>query len=397
MNNVYLDNNATTQMAPEVLEAMIPFFKDFYGNPSSMHNFGGKVIEPITVARQQIARMLGASPEEIVFTSGGSESNNLAIKGALEAMSGNKRHIITTRVEHPAVREVFRYLAKHGYRITELSVNRQGTLSLDELQKELGPDTALVSIMWANNETGVVFPIPEIAHLVKANGAVFHTDAVQVAGKIPIDLKKIPIDLLSISGHKFHGPKGIGALFVRKGTKLVPIILGGHQESGKRAGTENVPSIVGLGKACELALNTSHETHKRIAYLRDKLHKGIVAACPDTSVNGTNTLPNTLNVSFEFVEGEAILLMMNSLNISASSGSACASGSLEPSHVMRAMGVPFTAAHGSTRFSLSRYTTEAEIDYVVEHLPPIITRLREISPFADAPKWEGSLDEPHKH
>jgi cysteine desulfurase len=387
---VYLDNNATTMCAPEVVQAMTRFWGEAYGNPSSMHSFGGDVRQDVDRARAQVAELIGATAAEIVFTSGGSESDNLAIRGTVEALAGRKRHIITTRVEHPAVRGTCHYLQKQGFRLTELGVNSEGTLDLDQLADAITPDTAIVSIMWANNETGVIFPIEEIARIVKSRGAVLHTDAVQGVGKIPIDLAKVPVDLLSLSGHKLHGPKGIGALYVRKRTKLVPLIMGGHQEGGKRAGTENVPGIVGLGVACELARRCLVDEFGRVRALRNRLQEGILACCKGVRLNGKNRLPNTLNVSFEFVEGEAILLMLDQLGISASSGSACASGSLEPSHVMRAMGVPFTAAHGSIRFSLSRYNTEQEIDYVVKHMPKIIERLREISPFVGGQEWHGT-------
>jgi cysteine desulfurase len=391
MRQVYLDNNATTRVAPEVVEAMAPYWGELYGNPSSMHSFGGNLKQDIDRAREKVVALLGArSPGEIVFTSGGSESDNLAIRGTVEALAGRKRHLVTTRVEHPAVRGMFHHLQKQGFHLTELPVDSTGALDLDQLAQAITPDTAIVSVMWANNETGVVFPVERIAEIVKARGAVFHTDAVQVAGKLPIDVSKVPVDLLSISGHKVHAPKGIGALYVRKGTKLVPLMVGGHQEKGKRAGTENVPSIVALGVACELAGRFMGEENTRIRALRDKLQAGILSRCKDVRVNGARRLPNTLNVSFEYVEGEAILLMLDTYGISASSGSACASGSLEPSHVMRAMGVPFTAAHGSIRFSLSRYNTEEEMDYVLEHLPPIIERLREISPFSDGKEWQGT-------
>lgn len=381
---VYLDNNATTMVAPEVVEAMAPFWSELYGNPSSMHSFGGQVKKHVDAAREQVAQLLGAHPTEIVFTAGGSESDNLAIRGALAAADPDKRHVITTRVEHPAVGGVFRRVANEGYRVTELPVDKDGALDLDYLEARLTRDTALVSIMWANNETGVIFPIQEIAEMVTSRGIVFHTDAVQAVGKVPIDLGSTPVDLLSLSGHKIHAPKGIGALYVRKGTKLVPLIVGGHQEWGKRAGTENVPGIVGLGKAAECARVSMAEDEPRIARLRDRLAAGILSRCPDSRVNGANTLPNTLNVSFHYIEGESILLLLDDAGIAASSGSACASGSLEPSHVLRAMGVPFTAVHGSIRFSLSRYTTEEEVDYVIEQMPPIVARLREISPFVTA-------------
>jgi cysteine desulfurase len=391
---VYLDNNATTMTAPEVVEAMQPYWTELYGNPSSIHTFGGQINQHVNKAREQVAALLGAaSPEEIVFTGGGSESDNLAIRGTLEALAGRKRHIVTTRVEHPAVREVFKHLEKHGYRLTEIPVNRDGDLDLGFLEESITPDTALVSIMWANNETGVIFPIEEIAQMVKSKGAVFHTDAVQAAGKLPIDMRRIPADLLTISGHKLHGPKGVGALYVRRGTKLTSLIIGGHQEGGKRAGTENVTGIVGIGKAAELALQNFDEDNRKVRALRDRLEAGILNKCKGSHVNGKNRLPNTLNVSFEFIEGESILIMLDDLGISASSGSACTSGALEPSHVLRAMGTPFTLAHGSIRFSLSRYSTEEEMDYVIEHMPGIAERLLAISPFSEQNKaghaWGG--------
>lgn len=382
MKNVYLDNNATTQVAPEVIEAMMPFFRDMWGNPSSMHHFGGQVKKYIDIAREQVAAMIGADPSEIVFTSCGTESNNTAIRGAAEA-SGRKIKIVTTRVEHPAVLGPCRYLKDHGHEVIELGVDSSGQLNLAELRQALAGGPALVSVMWANNETGVVFPIQEIADIVREYGGVFHTDAVQAIGKLPIDVRKIPIDLLSLTGHKLHAPKGIGALYIRKGTKLSTFLLGGHQENGRRGGTENVPYIVGLGCASSLSLKYLKTEMKRVAKLRDKLEAGLLATCPDTTVNGdrAHRLPNTTNISFQYIEGEAILYHLSDIGVGASSGSACTSGSLEPSHVIRAMGVPFTAAHGSTRFSLSRYTTEEEIDYVIEHMPAIVKRLRELSPF----------------
>jgi cysteine desulfurase len=382
MKTVYFDNNATTKVAEEVLEEIKPLFCDLYGNPSSMHTFGGQIGRRIRRAREQVAELLGCEPSEIVFTGCGTESDNTAIKGALAA-APNKRTVITTRVEHPAVLAVCRELENHGYTVVELSVDRQGCLDLAELEEHLDDDTALVTIMYANNETGTVFPIEEIAELVTSKGVIFHTDAVQAVGKIPINLSKSNIDLLSLSGHKLHAPKGVGVLYVRKGTRLSPFMLGGHQEAGRRAGTENVPGIVGLGKACELAAENFKAENVKVKALRDKLEKSILAKCPDCRLNGDpeNRLPNTSNISFEYVEGEAILLMLDKYGICASSGSACTSGSLEPSHVLRAMGVPFTAAHGSIRFSLSRYNTEEEVDYTIEKLPPIINHLRELSPF----------------
>jgi cysteine desulfurase len=382
MKVVYVDNNATTQVAPEVLEEMLPYFHDLYGNPSSMHSFGGQVGAKLKEARQKMASLIGATPDEILVTSCGSESDNTAIRATLESYP-DKKHIITTRVEHPAILNLCEYLAENGYRVTFLPVDRQGRLNPEDLYKSLSDNTAIVSIMWANNETGVIFPIEEMARVVRERGVVFHTDAVQAVGKIPINVQQVPVDMLSLSGHKLHGPKGIGALYIRKGTKFSPFLIGGHQERGRRGGTENVASIIGLGKACELAAKHIGEENERVKHLRDKLENKILKRVPNAMVNGDRErrLPNTTNISFEYVEGEAILLMMNELGICASSGSACTSGSLEPSHVLRAMGVPFTAAHGSIRFSLSIYNTEEEIDFIFEQLPPIIERLRELSPY----------------
>ena len=382
MKTIYFDNNATTKVADEVLEEIKPYFCDLYGNPSSMHTFGGQIGIKIREAREKTAALLGCDPGEIIFTGCGTESDNTAIKGTLAAHP-DKRKVITTRVEHPAVLSVCRDLENQGYTVVELSVDKKGRLDLSELKSHLDDNTAIVTIMFANNETGVVFPVEKIAEIVKSKGVIFHTDAVQAVGKIPINLSKSNIDLLSLSGHKLHAPKGVGILYVRKGTRLAPFMLGGHQEGGRRAGTENVPGIIGLGKACELAMHNFDQENKKVKSLRDKLEKGILAKCPDCMVNGDteSRLPNTSNLSFEFIEGESILLMLDRFGICASSGSACTSGSLEPSHVLRAMGVPFTAAHGSIRFSLSRYNTEEEVNYTVEKIPPIIARLRELSPF----------------
>ena len=390
MSVIYADNNATTQVAPEVLEEMLPYFNEFYGNPSSMHSFGGSVGQKLKEARANVAALIGAAPEEIVFTSCGTESDSTAIRAAILS-EPDKRHIITTRVEHPAIKNLYELLAKNGYRATFVPVDRRGNLDLDCLYKSLSDDTAIVSIMWANNESGVIFPIEEIAREVRERGIVFHTDAVQAVGKIPIDLKNVGVDMLALSGHKFHGPKGIGVLYVRKGTKFSPFLIGGHQESGRRGGTENVASIIGLGKACELAADQLHEKNTRVKQLRDKLESAIIKRVPQTIINGDteNRLPNTTSIAFEYVEGESILLMMDEFGICASSGSACTSGSLEPSHVLRAMGVPFTAAHGSVRFSLSVYNTQEEIDFIIAKLPPIIERLRELSPFWQEQKPDG--------
>jgi cysteine desulfurase len=319
---------------------------------------------------------------EIVFTSCGTEGDNFSIRGVLEAYP-MKKHIITTKVEHPAVKNTCEYLAKRGYFLTELSVNKEGMLNLDELRESIREDTGIVSIMYANNETGVIFPIEEIGQIVKEHNIIFHVDAVQAVGKIPVNFKNSTIDLLTLSGHKLHTPKGIGAQFIRRGTKIRPFVIGGHQEKGRRGGTENVPYIVGLGIACELAMKNIEKENIYVRKLRDKLENSLLANTPNARLNGHKTmrLPNTSNLSFEYVEGEAILLHLSELGICASSGSACTSGSLEPSHVLRAMGVPFTAAHGSVRFSLSIYNKEAEIDYIIEQTPPIIKTLREISPF----------------
>jgi len=383
MNTIYFDNNATTCVAPEVRDAMMPFFNDLYGNPSSMHTFGGQVARYVKEAREQIAAFINADPSEIVFTSCGTESDNMAIHGSAEVL-GPGAKVITSRVEHPAVLGPCRRLRDMGFREIEVPVDGSGQLDLEALQEFLrGGGPTIVSLMWANNETGVVFPMEKIAAIVKGAGAVFHTDAVQVAGKIPIDVKKLPVDMLSLSGHKLHAPKGIGVFYLRRGTRLKTFMLGGHQESGRRGGTENVPYIVGLGKAVELAAANMDEERRHLTRLRDKLESGLLASCPDARVNGdrVNRLPNTTNMSFEYIEGEAILYHMSDLGICASTGSACAAGSLEPSHVIRAMGVPFTAVHGSVRFSLSRYNTEAEVDYVLEHMPKVVRKLRDLSPF----------------
>jgi cysteine desulfurase len=382
VTTIYLDNNATTRIAPEVIEEMMPYLTDLYGNPSSMHTFGGQLHRKVEEAREKVASLLGAEPEEIIFTSCGTESDNAAILSAVESYP-RRKHVITTRVEHPAVLNFCRHLARKGYRVTFVPVNHLGQLDLDFLFKSVDDETALVSIMYANNETGVIFPVAEIAARLKERGVLFHTDAVQAAGKLHIDLKSLPFDMLSLSGHKLHAQKGTGVLYVRKGTRFSPFIIGGHQEKGRRAGTENVPSIIGLGKACELADAFLHKEATYLKALSDKLETALMSCCPDARINGDveNRLPNTINISFEYVEGEAILLRLNEFGICASSGSACTSGSLEPSHVLRAMGIPYTAVHGSIRFSLSRYTTEQEIDRVIDVMPGIIGELRELSPF----------------
>ncbi len=382
MKTVYLDNNATTRVAPEVRDAMMPFFSELWGNPSSMHAFGGQVRKYVDHAREQVAALIHADQSEIVFTGCGTESNNMAIRGVAES-DDEHINIITTRVEHPAVLEPCRMLKERGYRMIELDVDSMGHINPDDLKHALSPGLAIVSIMWANNETGVIFPVPELSEIVKSAGSIMHTDAVQAVGKFPIDVSKVPVDMLSLSGHKLHAPKGIGALYTRKGTRVKPFLLGGHQESGKRGGTENVPYIVGLGLACELADKNLSVEMNRVARLRDRLEKGIMKTCPDVKVNGDqdHRLPNTLNISFKYIEGESILYHLSDCGIAASSGSACASGSLEPSHVIRAMGVPFTSAHGTIRFSLSRYNTKEDVDTVLKHIPGIVDKLRTISPF----------------
>ena len=379
---IYMDNNATTQVAPGVVGAMEPYFHDLYGNPSSMHTFGGQVKARIDAAREQVAHFLGARPDEIVFTSCGTESDNAAVLGALETRP-EKKHFITTRVEHPAIGNLRLYLRNKGYRVTELSVDRKGLLDPDEFEAALDEDTAVASVMYANNETGVIFPVEELARIARSRGVRFHTDAVQAAGKIPLDMSRSAVDMLSISGHKLHAPKGIGVLYIRRGTRFAPFLKGGHQEKGRRGGTENVPYIVGLGRAVELAAQHMAEENGLVKLLRDRLEQGILDAVPNVLVNGDRNrrLPNTTSLSFEYVEGESILMKLNDLGVCASSGSACTSGSLEPSHVLRAMGVPFTAAHGSIRFSLSIYNRQEEVDEVVRALPPIIEKLRELSPF----------------
>ena len=382
MKEVYLDNNATTKVDEAVFAEMQPYFCNLYGNPSSMHFFGGQVQKNVDEGRSRVAALLGALPEEIIFTACGTESNNTAIRSALEVFP-EKRHIITTRVEHPAVLTMCRNLGKRGYRVTELNVDSEGRLDLEELKRAIDEDTVIVSVMHANNETGVIFPVEEIGVIVKEKGALFHTDAVQAVGKVPLDMASSTVDMLSLSGHKLHAPKGIGGLYLRKGVPFRPFMVGGHQERNRRAGTENTASIIALGKACEMAGQFIEDENTRIRGMRDRLEKEVLAQIPNARINGgkAERLPNTLSFAFEYVEGEAILLLLSELGICASSGSACTSGSLEPSHVLRAMGVPFTCAHGSIRFSLSRFTNDEEIDLVIRELPGIIRRLREMSPF----------------
>jgi cysteine desulfurase len=382
MKEIYLDNNATTKVDEAVFEEMRPYFCELYGNPSSMHFFGGQVQRKVDEGRNRVAALLGASPDEILFTACGTESDNTAIRSALEVFP-ERRHVITSRVENPAVLTQCRNLSQRGYRVSEIGVDGEGRLDMEELKATVDEETAIVSLMWANNETGVIFPVEEAAAIAKAKGALFHTDAVQAVGKIPINMAQSNVDMLSLSGHKLHAPKGIGVLYLRRGAPFRPFLVGGHQEKSRRAGTENSAGIIALGKACELAGQYMEQENTQVKQLRDRLQDELMARIPNARINGgkAERLPNTTSIAYEFVEGEAILMLLSELGVCASSGSACTSGSLEPSHVLRAMGVPFTCAHGSIRFSLSRYTTGAEIDTVIRELPPIIQRLRQMSPF----------------
>jgi len=381
---IYLDNNATTRVAPEVLDAMQPYLSEFFGNPSSAHALGREMKRAVEQSREQVATLIGAADtSEIVFTSCGSESDNWAIRGVLAAQP-QKKHIVTTLVEHEAVRNLCRLLENEGYEVTWLGVDQNGELNLDHLRSALRPDTALVSIMLANNETGVLFPMEEIGHIVRENSqAVFHVDGVQAVGKIPIDLKSTAVDLFALSGHKLHAPQGIGALYVRKGISLLPLIVGGAQEQGRRAGTSAVPNIVGLGAACRLAHEDNN--HERIEKLRNRLEDEILKQIPNARLNGvadrSKRLPNTANISFEYVDGQSILMHLDQAGICVSTGSACHSTTHESSPTLRAMNVPYTAAQGSVRFSLGRYNTEADIDITLQVLPEIIAKLAAMSPY----------------
>ncbi len=383
MEPIYLDNNATTRVDPAVVAAMLPFFTEHFGNASSIHAFGSEVGKALKLARSQVQALLGAEHDsEIIFTSCGTESDSTAILSALKAQP-ERNTVITTNVEHPAILTLCEWLEKEGYIVHKLKVDKKGRIDIDEYKSLLNDRVAVVSVMWANNETGTIFPVEQMAELASAKGIMFHTDAVQAVGKIPIDLKNTKIDMLSLSGHKLHAPKGIGVLYLRRGCRFRPLLRGGHQERGRRAGTENSASIVGLGKACELAMAHMAEENTTVKRLRDKLEAGLLGQITHCFPTGdtSNRLPNTSNIAFEYIEGEAILLLLNKMGIAGSSGSACTSGSLEPSHVMRAMGIPYTAAHGTIRFSLSRYNTEAEVDRVIEAVPPIIAQLRKLSPY----------------
>lgn len=387
MADVYLDNNATTRVDEEVVQAMLPFFTEQFGNPSSLHSFGNQVGMALKKARQSVQKLLGAEHDsEIVFTSCGTEADSTAILSALKAQPERKT-LITTVVEHPAILSLCDYLASEGYTVHKLAVDKKGRLDLDHYASLLTDDVAIVSVMWANNETGTLFPVLEMARMADEAGIMFHTDAVQAVGKVPMNLQDSAIHMLSVSGHKLHAPKGIGVLYLRRGTRFRPLLRGGHQERGRRAGTENAASIVGLGVAAERALAFMEHENTEVKRLRDKLEAGILAVVPYAFVTGDpdNRLPNTANIAFEYIEGEAILLLLNKVGIAASSGSACTSGSLEPSHVMRAMDIPYTAAHGTVRFSLSRYTTEEEVERVIAAVPPIVAQLRKLSPY-----WSGN-------
>ncbi len=377
----YFDNNATTRVAPEVVDAMLPFLRDFWGNPSSAYGFGSQVAKRIEEAREKVAALIGAEPKEIVFTSCGTESNNAALQSALATQPG-KRHILTTAVEHSAIIKHVELLHKQGYDVTFLPVDADGALDLHLLDKSIRPDTAIVSVMWANNETGVVFPIEEIAAICRSRNVLFHTDATQVPGKLKMDVGEVGADFLTLSAHKLHAPKGIGMLYVKKRTKFQPYLIGGHQEKGKRGGTENVASIIGFGRAAELAMDRLEDENTRVRALRDRLENTILRAVPNTRRNGAKEprLPNTSNIAFDFVEAEGVLLMLDQFGICVSSGSACTTGSLNPSHVLTAMGIKPARAKGCVRFSLGIYNTDEEVDYLLTHLPPVIERLREAAP-----------------
>ena len=383
---VYLDHSATTPVDPEVAALMMTYYTEKYGNPSSVHGFGREAKQALEQARSQVAELIGATPKEVTFTSGGTEADNLAILGTAEALRKKGKHIITSCIEHHAVLETCEYLEKNGFDLTVIPVNEEGILSVDEVKKAIRPDTILISVMHANNEVGSIQPIAEIGRLTKEHGITFHVDAVQSLGKIPINVDEMNVDLMTVSSHKIYGPKGVGALYIRKGVRVVPMAHGGGQEKRRRAGTENTPGIIGFGKACELAGQRMADDTKHQTKLRDKLMNGILERIEYVKVNGPlgeKRLPNNVNVSIRYVEGESLLLSLDMLGIAASSGSACTSGSLDPSHVLLAMGLVHEIAHGSLRFTLGRQNTEAEIDYLLEQLPKIVERLRMMSPLYD--------------
>ncbi|HXD01392.1 MAG TPA: cysteine desulfurase NifS [Verrucomicrobiae bacterium] len=382
----YFDNNATTKVAPEVVEAMLPFLSEQYGNPSSAYQFGKFAGEQVRTAREKVAAMINADPRDVIFTSCGTESNNSAIHSALVTQPG-KRHVLTTAVEHSANIKFCEFLEKRGFEVTFMPVESDGAIDVHLLEKSIRPDTAIVSVMWANNETGVVFPIEEIAAICRSKGVLFHTDAVQTPGKLKIDVADTGVDFLSLSAHKLHAPKGIGILYVKRRTKYQPYVIGGGQEQGRRGGTENVASMVAFGRAAELAMASLDDENTRVRALRDRMEKGILGKIPDSVRNGdpTSRLPNTSNVAFDFVEAESVLLLLDQAGICASSGSACTTGSLDPSHVLVAMGLTPARARASIRFSLGIYNTDAEVDYLLEQLPPIIAKLRAVSPLKPQP------------
>lgn len=385
---IYMDHAATTPVRAEVLEAVLPYFTEHYGNASSIYAVAKESKKAMETARGQVAAAIGAKPEEIYFTAGGSESDNLALRGVAEAYASKGKHIITTKIEHHAILHTAEYLEKHGVEVTYLNVDEYGKISLEELEQAIRPDTVLISVMFANNEIGTIEPIAEIGKIAKKHGVLFHTDAVQAVGHVPIDVDAMQIDLLSMSGHKLGAPKGIGSIYIRKGVRVTPLIFGGAQERKQRAGTENIPGIVGLGKAAELAVAEMAETTAKLTALRDKLIHGVLETIPDTRLNGhpTDRLPGNCNISFSYIEGESLLLLLDALGIAASSGSACTSGSLDPSHVLMAIGLPHETAHGSLRLTLDRDNTEADVDFVLAKLPQIVQRLRDMSPVYDKAK-----------
>lgn len=382
MNRIYFDHNATTPVLDEVFDAMVPYLKDQWGNPSSIHWAGRGTRKAVEDARESVSALLNCTPIELIFTSSGTEGDNHAIKGLAYAQKNKGNHIITTKVEHPAVLSTCKHLQKEGFEVTYLDVDKDGLISLDDLKAAITPKTILISVMYANNETGVLFPIKEIGQIAKERGVAFHTDAVQAAGKIMIDVNDLNVDLMTISGHKLYAPKGVGALFIKRGTRLVPLIHGGHQERNRRGGTENVAGIVAMGKASRIAIRDMEKETEHLKTLKERLEKGMTERVPHIKINGhlDKRLPNTANISFEFVEGESLLLNLDMKGIAASSGSACTSGSLEPSHVLVSMGLTHELSHGSVRFSLGKSNTVEEIDYLLEIMPPIVERMRSMSP-----------------
>lgn len=378
----YFDNAATTPVREEVLQEILPYFREYYGNASSIYSIAKESKKALEAARAKVAAAIGATPDEIYFTAGGSESDNMALRGVVNASKKEKKHIITTKIEHHAILHTAEFLETKGVDVTYLSVDEFGKISLEELENAICPETVLISVMFANNEIGTIQPIAEIGEIAKKHGVLFHTDAVQAVGHVPIDVEKLQVDLLSMSGHKLGAPKGIGAIYIRKGTRISPLIFGGAQEKKLRAGTENIAGIVGLGKAAELAVAEMEETTKKLTALRDKLIYGILESIPDSRLNGhpTDRLPGNCNISFSYIEGESLLLLLDALGIAASSGSACTSGSLDPSHVLMAIGLPHEIAHGSLRLTIDRENTEEQVDFILEKLPGLVQRLRDMSP-----------------